>query len=88
MDAHVLHAPGCGCDEVADVVARARREIRAGVALVAGGAARTVRISNLPGAEHAAAEGVAVAQASGVAMKIVRVERGAPLVVIGPRLDA
>ena len=59
-----------------------------GIALVSGGAARTVRIVNSPGAAHAAAEGVAVAQAAHVAMRIVRDGHHLPLVVIGPRLDA
>ena len=88
MVEQVLHAAGCGCDEIPGALTRARREIHVGIALVAAGAARTVRIANLPAAEHAAAEGVAAAQSARVAMRIVRDGRSAPLVVIGPRLDA
>lgn len=72
--------------EWADHVAIARREVLAAVDLVAGGGAPRVAIANLTAAEAVAAEGLAAAQAVGVAFRIVREGRGSILIVVGPRL--
>ena len=87
MAEHVLYQAASSRHAGQVPPASARSEIRAAIALVATGGAKTVRIANLSDAERAA-EGLSVAQASRVSMRIVRETETPPPIVIGPRLHA
>ena len=74
----------------AQPVDRALTEIDIAIALVLGGAARRIRICGLPAVEHAAATGLARAQAAGLAFELQRdpLAGGAASLVIGPAAGA
>jgi hypothetical protein len=69
-----------------DSVERALSEVDAAIAMVVVGIARSVRLSNLPGAEAAAFDAAARAQAAGVAFSLLRDHSTAATMVVGPRL--
>jgi hypothetical protein len=68
-----------------ELVDRAIAEIDGAIALVITGAARTVQLYGLPGAEYAAAIGAARAQEAGVAFRIEHDRRAGVTVVVGPK---
>lgn len=70
----------------ADELERAAREVDAAITMVALGVAVSVRLSNLAGAEEAAFDAAARAQAAGVAFSLLRDLPGLPTMIIGPRL--
>ena len=77
--------PGVASDPRDDAGAAALAEIDAAIALVAGQAARRVRLTAVPFVEAAAAEGLAHARAAGMAFRFERPEReGVVTVTIGP----
>lgn len=69
-----------------DAVERALSEVDAAIAMVALGVARSVRLSNLTGADDAAFDAAAHAQAAGVAFSLLRDRPGMPTMIVGPRL--
>lgn len=69
-----------------DAVERALSEVDTAIAMVARGVARSVQLSNLSGAEDAAFDAAARAQAAGVAFSLLRVRPGWPTMIVGPRL--
>lgn len=76
---------GVPFDSPDDAGAGALAEIDAAIALVAGRAARRVRLTALPFVERAAAEGLAHARAAGMAFLYERPDReGVVTVTIGP----
>jgi hypothetical protein len=70
----------------ADAVERALAEIDAAITMVAFGVARSVRLCNLPGAEEAAFDAAARAQAADVAFSLQRHGSRSVTMIIGPRL--
>jgi hypothetical protein len=76
--------PGVALDPLDDAGAAALAEIDAAIAMVAGGAARRVRLTAVPFVELAAAEGLAHARAVGVGFRFERPERAGVTVTIGP----
>ena len=71
-----------------DDLDRALSEVDAAIALVAIGAAVSVRLSNLAGAEDAAFDAAARAQSAGVAFTLLRERPKLPTMIVGPRLEA
>jgi hypothetical protein len=69
-----------------DAVERALSEADAAIAMVALGVARSVRLSNLAGAEAAAFDAAARAQAAGVAFGLLRDRPSFPTMIVGPLL--
>jgi len=69
-----------------DAVERALSEVDAAIAMVIGGVAVSVRLCNLAGAEDAAFDAAARAQAAGVAFSLVRDRAASPAMIVGPRL--
>jgi hypothetical protein len=69
-----------------DSVDHALREVDTAIAMVVRGVARSVQLSNLGGAEDAAFDAAARAQAAGVAFSLLRDRPGRPTMVVGPRL--
>jgi hypothetical protein len=69
-----------------DAIERALSEVDAAIGMVVLGAAVSVRLSNLPGAEDAAFDAAARAQAAGVAFSLLRDRPGWPTMIVGPRL--
>jgi hypothetical protein len=69
-----------------DAVERALTEVDAAITMVAFGVARSVRLCNLPGAEEAAFDAAARAQAAAVAFSLQRDGPGSVTLIIGPRL--
>jgi hypothetical protein len=83
----VIAFPRAGVDRspLEDAGAAALTEIDAAIALVAGHAARRVRLAAVPFVERAAAEGLAHARAAGMEFRFERPEReGVATVTIGP----
>jgi hypothetical protein len=77
--------PGVVSDPPDDAGAAALAEIDAAIAMVAGHAARRVRLTAIPFVENAAAEGLAHARAAGMAFHFERPGReGVVTVTIGP----
>jgi hypothetical protein len=77
--------PGVDRSPHDDAGAVALAEIDAAIALVAGLAARRVRLTAIPFVELAAAEGLAHARAAGIQFRFERPEReGVATVTIGP----
>ncbi len=77
--------PGVASDPPEGAAAAALAEIDAAIAMVAGHAARRVRLTAVPFVEDAAAEGLAHARAAGMAFHFERPEReGVVTVTIGP----
>jgi hypothetical protein len=74
--------------EGVDSVERALTEVDAAIAMVALGIARSVRLCNIPGAEDAAFDAAARAQAAGVAFMLRRESRRSITMIVGPRLRA
>jgi hypothetical protein len=71
-----------------DAIERALSEVDAAIAMVALGVAVSVRLSNLAGAEDAAFDAAARAQAAGVAFSLLRERPTMPTMIVGPRLEA
>jgi hypothetical protein len=69
-----------------DAIERTLAEVDAAIAMVALGVAKTVRLVNLAGAEDAAFEATARAQAAAVAFALKRDGPDSSTLVIGPRL--
>ena len=69
-----------------DAVERALTEVDAAITMVAFGVARSVRLCNLPGAEEAAFDAAARAQAAAVAFSLQRDGPGSVTMIIGPRV--
>jgi len=87
----VIAFPRPGADRTPqdDAGAAALAEIDAAIALVAGHAARRVRLTAVPFVERAAAEGLAHANAAGLEFRLERPERqGVATVTIGPLVAA
>ncbi len=72
----------------ADDLERALTEVDAAIALVVRGAAVSVRLCNLAGAEEAAFDATARAQAAGVAFSLQRDRPGSTTMIVGPLLVA
>jgi hypothetical protein len=70
-----------------DDLERALSEVDAAIAMVALGLAVSVRLSNLAGAEEAAFDAAARAQAAGVAFSLLRERPTLPTMIVGPRLE-
>ncbi len=70
----------------ADDVERALTEVDAAITMVIVGAARSVRLCNLAGAEDAAFDAAARAQAADVSFSLLREPARSVAMVIGPRL--
>jgi hypothetical protein len=70
----------------ADAVEQALIEVDAAITMVAFCIARSVRLSNLAGAEDAAFDAAARAQAAGVAFGLQRDGTRSVTMIVGPRL--
>ena len=71
----------------ADDLERALSEVDAALAMVTLGVAVSVRLCNLAGAEEAAFDAAARAQAAGVAFSLLRESPSPPTMIVGPRLE-
>jgi hypothetical protein len=71
----------------ADALDRALAEVDTAIAMVARGVAVSVRLCNLPGAEDAAFDAAARAQAAGVAFSLLRDRPSSVTMIVGPRLE-
>jgi hypothetical protein len=69
-----------------DALERALTEVDAAIAMVVGGVAISVRLCNLAGAEEAAFDAAARAQAAGLAFSLLREQPGSATMIVGPRL--
>lgn len=65
----------------------ALREVDAAIVMVSCGLAARVRLCNLPGAEEAAYDAAAKAQAAGIGFALVRDHPGSTTLIVGPRLE-
>ncbi len=72
----------------ADAIERALAEVDAAIAMVALGVAVSVRLCNLAGAEDAAFDAAARAQAAGVAFSLQRDRPSSTTLIVGPRVEA
>jgi hypothetical protein len=69
-----------------DAVERALTEVDAAIAMVALGIALSVRLCNLAGAEEAAFDAAARAQAAGITFSLLRDGSRSVTMIVGPRL--
>jgi len=70
-----------------DAIERALSEVDAAIAMVMAGVAVSVRLCNLAGADDAAFDAAARAQAAGVAFSLLRDRPSAPTMIVGPLLE-